>query len=109
LELYGRSTVEFVVRHFEDGMIFEDMQLTKDPWTLIKKCASTGRTTAAFREIDCTTILMRSYRTKFEEFVYIGLARQILADWVIELHSFTSEIEDVYERDATLADPVRAQ
>jgi hypothetical protein len=65
---------------------------------------STGRTTAritaAFREID---------RTKFEEFVYIGLVRQILADWVIELNSFTSEIEDVYKRDATLADPVRAQ
>jgi hypothetical protein len=89
-------------------MIFEDMRLTKGPWTLIGKCVSTGRTTA-FREIDRTTILTRSYRTKFEEFVYISLARRILADWVNELHSLTSEIEDVSERDPTLADPERAQ
>jgi hypothetical protein len=113
VELSTASDVKSIVQHFEDGLIYDGMRLTIGRWKLIGDCVSTGRTsiglTAAFEEVDESTMSNGSYTTKFEQFVHVGLTKRVLADWVIEQHSFTDKIEAFYEPDSTLADPVRAQ
>jgi hypothetical protein len=106
-ELNWHADVGSIVRYFEDGMLFNGMRLTKGPWQLIKQCVSTGRTTGTLAA--CFETINREYGNSFKQLVEMGLANDLLADWVGELHSFTAEVETIYERDAMLADPVRAQ
>jgi hypothetical protein len=112
LELRDITSLATVVKHLENGMIYDDMPETKGPWQLITDCVHGGKVSKTmvdtFQKAEKSTRFSRKWPTKLEEFLYQGLLSEELADWIIQVNACTKEVAALYVADATIADPARA-
>jgi hypothetical protein len=112
LELREITSLATIVKHLENGMIYDDMPETKGPWRLIADCVQSKKVNKsmvdAFQKAEKSTRFSRKWGTKLEEFLYQGLLSEELADWIIQINACTQEVEALYVADATIADPARA-